>query len=213
MKFLDPKDVTLDNALRITSDASPRQILRIAVDQYVVIDAEAGKMVTAFESTKFSDLINTLKESIWDIEVIATRPLLSSDVKSSNETAFEIRMFLPKGRGLAFNSSEEAFTFSNSARQSLVEVSSGPVSNYWELPSRLPFTRLLATPEFVQWMNSMDSNCHPSQVLERCFYDFQQRQRNSPILNPGKPIKVEGEFGAFIAIEYLCGRVCLHQTK
>jgi len=215
MKFIPSNQVSLDHSLRVSSNQSPRQILRVGTDRYVVIDMTNAKMVTAFESVKFSQLINTLKQPIEDVEVIATRPLLSRDHTSgtgvaSNETTFEIRMFLARGEGLAFNSTETAFAFCEPA-PTIVEECSTAAADHWVLPDQHPFSSLLVTPDFIDWVNRLTANCDSKQVLERCFIDF-RRQYNSAIVYPGKHLTVDGEFGDFIGIEYLCGRVCFHSA-
>lgn len=215
MKFILRNEVSLEHALRVTSEQTPRQILRIGIDQYVVLDMDAAKLVTAFQSQKFSRLINSLKEEIVDVEIIATRPLLSRNAPSesketSNHTTFEIRMFLAGGNGLAFNSSEAAFAFT-SPNPSIVEETSTPATDHWSLPHSQPFSSLLVTPEFKEWVDQLTPYYTPTQILERCHLDF-QKQHKSAIVFPGKHIAVDGEFGAFVVIEYLCGRICLHQT-
>lgn len=215
MKFIPRNEVNLEHALRVTSELTPRQILRIGMDQYVVFDMDSAQLVTAFHSQKFSRLINSLKEEIVDVEIIATRPLLSRNAVSvsketSNHTTFEIRMYLAGGNGLAFNSTEASFAFTAPA-PSIVEETSNPATDHWSLPDNQLFSRLLVTPDFKQWVDQFSPNWSPQQVLERCHLDF-QKQRQPAIVFPGKHIAVHGEFGSFVAVEYLCGRICFHQT-
>lgn len=215
MKFIPRHEVNLEHALRVTSEQTPRQILRIGVDRYVVLDMNAAKLVTAFYSQKFSLLINSLKEEIVDVEVIATRPLLSRNAASenketSNHTTFEIRIFLAGGNGLAFNSTEASFAFT-SPKPSIVEETSSPATDHWSLPDNQLFLSLLVTPEFKRWVDLMSPNYCPQQILERCFIDF-KKQHQSDMVFPGKQIAVDGEFGSFAAVEYLCGRICFHRT-
>lgn len=212
MKFIPANEVKLQHSLRVTSDASHRQILRFALDQYVVINMEDAKMITAFESKKFSDLLNTLKQSIVDIEVIATRPILSSKQVAPNATGFEIRLKLQDGQGRIFNSVEEAFAYEIPGTKSLIDEDRHPATNVWSLPGRHPIDRLLVTPQFIRWIDQFSATSCASHILERCFMDFRSQQDPGKVW-PGKPIPVEGEFGSFEAAEYLCGRICFHRPE
>ncbi|WP_269538034.1 hypothetical protein [Cerasicoccus fimbriatus] len=210
MKFIPHSEVSLDHSIRVTADQTPRQILRIDLDTYVIVDMERARMVTAFESEKLSELINTLRCAIIDIEVIATRYIHTSRTIAPQTTGFEIRLHLENGQSIIFTSEEESFTLQGQSAKSLLEESRKPATEALSLPNQRPFNRILVTDEFAKWISTLTLSGNCQQVIEAFWRDFKCHAKNRELLKPGKPILIIGEFGQFYAAEYLCGRVSFH---
>lgn len=170
-------------------------------------------MVTAFESKRFSELLNTLRCPITDVEVIATRYILTARPVDSESTSFDIRLYLENGQSVIFNSEDETFSLLGHSAKSLLDETRMPATEVLSLPDTHPFNRLLVTDVFAKWIKSFTASDNCREVIEVFWRDYQCLSNGREVLQPGKPILIQGEFGPFYATEFLCGRVSFHYQK
>ena len=201
MKILNTSVISLENAVILSSMASPRQLARVSLDQYALIMYEHKKPLWAFESKLFSTLLDSLCESIVDLDIYF----------SEESEMSEFRLQLESGRQISIKNDGDFYEVSKLSFSGFEDASVVPAHERWELDSVFPLDRMLVTHAFAYYLDMIHDGVAISDVLNRIWYDYSELDSYCGKKTLDRQ-SFPSEFGELTAVELQCGRVVFFAT-
>lgn len=198
MKILNTSDVGLEEAVILSSTSSPRQLIRIGLDQYALLMYECKKPLWAFESRLFSRLLDSLGETIDDLEIYLSSP--------SSPSVSEFKLQLQSGRQIGVKSNGEFYEVSKLTFAGIESPAAVSVYERWSLDSVFPLDRMLVTNGFSFYLDLVNPSTPITDILNRIWSDYTHLN----IYCGGHTLEHQpfsSEFGDLVAVELQCGRV------
>lgn len=179
---------------------SPRQLVRVGLDQYALLIYESIKPLWAFESKLFSRLLDALGEPIVDIEIYLSSP------KSDYPEFSEFRLQLESGRQISVKKTGEFYEVSKLVFSGIENPGAVSIDERWNLDSVFPLDRMLVTNAFSAYLDFTFKSTSISDILTRVWTDF-ARLGTYCGQHTLEHQSFSSEFGDLTAVELSCGRV------
>ena len=177
---------------------SPRQLVRVGLDQYALLIYQSKRPLWAFSSKLFSRLLDALDEPIVDIDIL-TSP-------SSDSEVAEFRLKLESGRQISIKENGEFYEVRQLIFSGIEDPGAVSVNERWNLDPAFPFDRMLITETFAVHLDLTNANTSISDILNRIWYDYTKLKTYCG-QNTLEHQPFASEFGDLIAVELRCGRV------
>jgi hypothetical protein len=198
MKILNTSDIGLEEAVILSSTSSPRQLLRVGLDQYALLMYECEKPIWGFESKMFSRLLDSLGKTIIDIDIYLSA--------SNSPKVSEFKLRLESGRQIGVNSNGDFYEVNQLTFAGIENPGAVSVYERWSLDSVFPLDRMLVTSAFAFYLDVSNANMAISDILNRIWSDY-SRLNTYCGQNMLEHQPFASEFGDLVAVELQCGRV------
>lgn len=204
MRILKKTEISLNEAVILSSIVSPRQLVRVNLDEYALILYGQKTPLWGFQSKLFSRLLDAIGETITDIEVYT----VMSEVDSDSEIS-EFRMVLESGRCISINVDGNFHEVSPLIFAGIENPGAVAVDERWHLEAVFPWDRMMVTQSFASCLDFTTGDALISDILNRIWFDYskletycgQQTLEHQPF---------SCEFGELVAVELQCGRVVFY---
>ena len=105
-------------------------------------------------------------------------------------------------------------THQNQTNQSLTEsTDTNCATDIWAVPNKNPFRKILLSPDFAKELTQRMEKRSPVRYLTNFWKDYKKIIRYSPPIDVNEPLRVCTEYGQYIAVEHLCGRVSFYSPS
>lgn len=198
MKILH--NIDLDSATRISSKKSPRQLLRISNHTYAILLMDrTSEPLIAFESERFSLLLETVANTITDVKVR----------QGSKEEPITIVLYTESGDCYSLDSDGQTWRGFVASQHYTRNLQYRTPMDLWGLPNRHPYCKMLLSATLAKHLEKQQEEQPPELTLCLIWKIFDQL-RSDPGISVGDWLYVSAEECRFAALEHPRGIVFFH---
>lgn len=207
MKILPTNDITLEKAVKVTSDELVGSVLwRYDLDCYAVSTNPNSKPIIAFISKEFSKLLNCIETPLSDFAFTRSKCQCCENAHQFDE----LRILAQNKESYMIDSNGVVSKICELGVTECEDRLAFSMTELWGLPDCKPYHQLLVTLKFSEQLDPFLSVENIQRVVDSLWYDINQHQEHILI---EKPISISGEYGNYAALSLYCGRIVLLSTE